>query len=153
MKTIGIILLGAVFAFSAGDPAGFRFWKSSELKMYSQTLSPKVDATKLASEKLLGSGNRSYVMVHREGTGESEIHEALADVIIVQSGEGTLVYGGEMVEGRTTAPHEIRGRALAGGMEKPLMPGDIVEMPPKVPHWVKVAPGKQITYLVVKVTQ
>lgn len=91
----------------------------------------------------------------RPETAASTQHYAqlLRNVIVVQTGEGTLVYGGEMVDGKTTAPNEIRGPRIAGGTEKPLMPGDVVEMPAKVPHWVKVAPGKQITYLVIKVTQ
>jgi len=153
MKILAIVLLGAAFAFSAGDPQGFHFWKSSDLKVYTKTLSPKMDAKKFVSERLSENGNHSYVMVHREATGDAELHETQADVIVVQTGEGTLVYGGQMKDGQTTAPHEIRGPGLSGGTEKPLMPGDIAEVPAKVPHWVKVAPGKQITYLVVKVTQ
>ena len=58
-----------------------------------------------------------------------------------------------MVDGKTSAANEIRGSGITGGAEKPLLPGDVVEIPAKVPHWVKLAPGRQITYLVVKVTQ
>jgi mannose-6-phosphate isomerase-like protein (cupin superfamily) len=153
MKLIIVALLGAVFAFPAGDPQGFFFWKSADLKAFSKSLSPKMDAKKFATQRLGENGNHFYLMVHREGTADAELHETQADVIIVQTGEGTLVYGGQMVDGKTTAPNEIRGPGISGGSEKPLLPGDVVEMPAKVPHWVKVAPGKQLTYLVVKVTQ
>src|SRR5215467_479822 len=124
MKIIAIVLLGTAFAFSAGDPQGFYFWKSGDLKAFTKTLPAKMDAKKFANQRLGDDGNHYYLMVHREGTADAELHETQADVIVVQTGEGTLVYGGE-----------------------------VVEMPAKVPHWVKVAPGKQITYLVIKVTQ
>jgi len=153
MKIIAIVLLGTAFAFSAGDPQGFYFWKSADLKAFTKTLPAKMDAKKFANQGLGDDGNHYYLMVHREGTADAELHETQADVIVVQTGEGTLVYGGQMVDGKTSAPNEIRGPGIAGGTEKPLMPGDVVEMPAKVPHWVKVAPGKQITYLVIKVTQ
>ena len=151
MRPIAVVLLGAAFAFSAGDPQGFYFWKSADLKMHTKSLSPKMDAKKFANQKLGENGNHYYLMVHREATGDAELHETQADIIVVQTGEGSLVYGGQITDGKTTAPNEIRGPGITGGMEKPLMPGDVVEMPAKVPHWVKVAPGKQITYLVVKV--
>ena len=153
MKLPILIPLAALFAFSASDPQGFYYWKSADLKMFTKTMGPKMDAKKFANQRIGENGSHYYLMVHREGTGDSELHETQADVIIVQTGEGTLVYGGQMADGKTTAPNEVRGSGITGGMEKPLAPGDVVEMPAKVPHWVKVAPGKQITYLVVKVTQ
>jgi hypothetical protein len=153
MKLPAVAILTCAFAFSAGDPQGFYFWKSADLKMFDQSLAPKMDAKKFANQRLAENGNHYYLMVHREGTGDAELHETQADVIIMQTGEGTLVYGGEMVDGKTTAPNEVRGPGIKGGTERPLAPGDIVEVPAKLPHWVKVAPGKHITYLVVKVTQ
>ena len=153
MKLPAIALLASVFSYSAGDPQGFEYWKAADLKMFGKTLAPKIDAKKSANVRIGENGNHFYLMVHREGTGDSELHETQADIIVVQTGEGTLVYGGQMAGGKTTAPNEVRGSGISGGLEKPLAPGDVVEVPAKTPHWVKVAPGKQITYLVVKVTQ
>jgi mannose-6-phosphate isomerase-like protein (cupin superfamily) len=47
----------------------------------------------------------------------------------------------------------MRAASIKGGMEKPLAAGDIVTIPAKLPHQVKLAPGKEFTYFVVKVTQ
>ena len=55
--------------------------------------------------------------------------------------------------GKTTAAHEMRGSSVEGGVERKLAPGDVVSIPAKLPHWVKVAPGKDIGYFIVKVTQ
>jgi mannose-6-phosphate isomerase-like protein (cupin superfamily) len=71
--------------------------------------------------------------------------------MIVESGEATLVVGGTMVEPKTVKPHEVRGSSIAGGAIKQLTPGDVVHIPAKVPHQLKIATGKTFTYLVIKV--
>jgi mannose-6-phosphate isomerase-like protein (cupin superfamily) len=58
-----------------------------------------------------------------------------------------------VVDGKTTAPNEIRGASISGGTEIKLSAGDIVTIPAKTPHQMKVDPGKQVTYFVAKVTQ
>ena len=90
---------------------------------------------------------------HRNGPGEAEYHATQADVFFVQSGEGTLTYGGNLVGGRTTAPNEMRAPSIGGGMDKRIAAGDVVTIPAKVAHQLKVDTGKEITYFVVKVTQ
>ncbi len=146
-------LLFAGLASPAGDPPGFLFWKSADLKMYSKSLKPKMNETKVATQSLGAHGNYSFLIAHREGPGEAELHEKQADIFFVQTGEATLVYGGDMEGGKTTAPNEMRAPGIKGGMEKKLGPGDVVTIPAKVPHQVKPDPGKEFTYFVVKVTQ
>ena len=60
-------------------------------------------------------------------------------------------YGGEMVGGRTTQPHEIRGPSIKGGKEQKLGAGDVVHIAAGVPHQTLVAAGKQFTYFLIKV--
>jgi mannose-6-phosphate isomerase-like protein (cupin superfamily) len=146
-------LLFTGWASPAGDPPGFLFWKSTELKMQSKTLRPKINEMKIATQSLGGHGNYSFLLAHREGSGEAELHEKQADIFFVQTGEATLVYGGEMESAKTTAPNEMRAPSIKGGMEKKLAPGDVVTIPVKIPHQLKLDPGKEITYFVVKVTQ
>jgi mannose-6-phosphate isomerase-like protein (cupin superfamily) len=153
MKLLAAALLTAAFALSAGDPAGFYIWKSAELKGYRQSLAPKMTDKKLASQVIASQGNYAFQMAHREGSGEGEYHEKQADIFFVQSGEATLVYGGELIDGKTTAPGEMRAPSIRGGMEKKIAAGDVVTIPVKVAHQMKLDPGKEITYFVVKVTQ
>jgi mannose-6-phosphate isomerase-like protein (cupin superfamily) len=153
MKLMAAMLLSAAFAVSAGDPAGFYIWKSAELKGYAKSLAPKMSDKKVASQVIASNGNYAFQMAHREGSGEGEFHEKQADVFFVQSGEATLIYGGELVDGKTTAPGEIRSASIRGGVEKKVAAGDVVTIPPKVPHQMKLDPGKEITYFVVKITQ
>jgi mannose-6-phosphate isomerase-like protein (cupin superfamily) len=78
---------------------------------------------------------------------------ALADIFFVQSGEATLVVGGELVDGKTTAPDEMRAASIKGGTEKKLAAGDVATIPAKVAHQVKLDADKAFTYFIVKVTQ
>jgi mannose-6-phosphate isomerase-like protein (cupin superfamily) len=153
MKPLALALLLAGFALPAGDPPGFYLWKSAELKGLAKTLAPKISDKKVATEALASHGNYSFMVAHREGSGEAEYHATQADIFVVQSGEATLVVGGELVDGKTTAPNEMRAAAIKGGSEKKLAAGDAVTIPAKVAHQVKLDAGKQFTYFVVKVTQ
>jgi mannose-6-phosphate isomerase-like protein (cupin superfamily) len=153
MKLIPIALLFAGFALPAGDPQGFTMWKATELKGFSKSLSAKMDSQKLASQVLTNFGNYTFQIAHREANGVAEFHATQADIFFVQSGQATLIVGGEVVDGKTTAPNEIRGPSIKNGVEKKLAAGDVVSIPVKTPHQLMVAPGKEFTYFVVKVTQ
>jgi len=153
MKLIVTALLVAGFAPPAGDPAGFHIWKAAELKAFATTLASKMGASKTASQQLTSFGNYSFMVAHREGSGEAEYHETQADIFVVESGEAMLTYGGSVVGGKTTAPNEIRGASISGGVETKLSAGDIVTIPAKTAHQLKLEPGKEFTYFVVKVTQ
>ena len=153
MKTIVLALLIAGFAWPAGDPAGYHFWSSTELKGFSKTLGPKVAGATPATQALYNFGNYSFSIAMRKATGQSEFHETQADIMFIQSGEATLVYGGEMVDGKTSAPNEIRGIGIRGGSERKLAAGDVVTIPAKTAHMMKLDPGKELLYMFVKVNQ
>ena len=146
-------MLLAGFAMPAGDPPGFFLWKSAELKGFSKTLAPKMNEKKVATQTVANYGNYSFMVAHREGSGEAEYHATQADIFFVQSGEATLIVGGELVDGKTTAPDEMRAASIKGGTEKKLAAGDVATIPAKVAHQVKLDPGKAFTYFIVKVTQ
>jgi len=148
-----MLLIAAAMAFPAGDPAGFHIWRATDIGAKGKELSKKLDANKVASEVLTTVGNRVFMVAHREGSGQAEWHEKQADVIMISSGAVTMVYGGEVVDGKTTAPGEIRGPSIKGGTEAVLGPGDVLHIPAKVPHLMKLAPGKTVTYFVVKVVE
>ena len=148
---LAIFLAGAAI-LAAADPAGFAQWKGSELKSYEKKLAPKVDQHKIASESLGNFGNHNMSIIHREGSGQAELHEKQADLFIVQSGEATLVVGGAVVDPKITEPNEVRGPSIKDGVSKRLGPGDVVHIPPKTPHQLMLDPGKQVTYAVMKVT-
>jgi len=153
-----LVLRGAVLLLSVGlatvraaDTAVVTTWSANELKGLEKKLAPKMDQRKVATEILGRYPNSLAMIAHREADGEAEVHETMADFFVVQSGEATLVYGGEVSGGHTTQPHEIRAPSIKGGQQQAVSAGDVVHIPAGVPHQLLVKSGKQITYFVVKV--
>lgn len=151
MRTIAMVLMMAAAAVAADAPKGFEHWKSGDLQGFEKKLSPKMNAQKVAIQSLGSHGNHSFLVAHREGNGEAELHETQNDVMVIESGEATMVVGGSVVDPKTTAPHEIRGPSIKGGEKVALAAGDVLHIPIKTPHQMLVPSGKQITYFVVKI--
>jgi mannose-6-phosphate isomerase-like protein (cupin superfamily) len=148
---LAVFALAAVPLLARADVPGFVIWSGAELKGYGKKLAPKMNEKKVASERLALFGNHLAMIAHREADGEAELHETQADIFVVQVGAATLVVGGEMVDGKTTGPGEVRGPSIKGGERKPLGPGDVVHIPAKIPHQLLVPAGKEFTYFVIKV--
>jgi mannose-6-phosphate isomerase-like protein (cupin superfamily) len=143
----------ALAAFVAQGPGQVHVWKSGDITAKGSALGQKLDPQKSASEIVAKDGNRTFMVAHREGSGLAEWHETQADVMMISAGEVTMVYGGTIVDARTTAPGEKRGASITGGTEVKLGPGDVLHIPAQVPHQMKLDPGKQVTYFVTKVVQ
>ena len=151
MKQVVLCLAAGAAALWAADPAGFGYWPVSTLQNVEKTLAAKTNPkTKAAVEQLGKFGNHSFMVVHREGSGEAEVHEKQTDLMVVQSGQATMAIGGQLKEAKNTGPGEIRGVSIEGGRELKLSPGDVLNIPPLTPHQVIIGPGGQITYLTVK---
>jgi len=148
---VPVIALFTVLA--QGSPSQVRVWKSGDIDTRGAALAKKLDAQKVASEVIATDGNRTFMVAHREGSGLAEVHDKQADIIVISRGEVTMVYGGTVVDGKTTAPGETRGPSIKGGTEVKLGPGDILHIPAKVAHQMKLAPGAQVTYFVAKVVE
>jgi len=135
------------------QPGTVRVWKSADIDSKGAALAKTLDAQKVASEVIATDGNRKFMVAHREGSGLAEIHDTEADIMVISKGQVTMVYGGTIVDGKTTAPGETRGSAIKGGTEVKLGPGDVLHIPAKVPHQMKLDPDSQVTYFVTKVVQ
>ena len=151
MRPFALLFCLAATAVPAGRPKGFEHWTGAEFQAFRQKLALKINAQKIATESLGSYGDHSFLVAHREGSGEAELHETQNDVMVIESGEATLVVGGTVVDPRTTAPHEIRGPSIRGGEKVPVAAGDVLHVPVKVPHQMLVDAGKQVTYFVVKI--
>jgi mannose-6-phosphate isomerase-like protein (cupin superfamily) len=148
----GIVLIFASTTWlHAADPWGFGLWKAATIKNSDKELSSKIDDQKFAWLSLATYENHLMGISHREGDGSAELHETQVDILIVESGEATLIVGGAMVAPKTVKPHEVRGTSINGGETKQLAVGDVVHIPANVPHQLKIASGTRFNYLVIKV--
>jgi ribosomal protein L16 Arg81 hydroxylase len=71
---------------------------------------------------------------------------------MIRSGEGTVLVGGKIVEGKSSGPDEIRGKSIDGATKYPIAAGDILYIPANTVHQFLVEPGKSFTAMVVKIT-
>ena len=92
------------------------------------------------------------ITVH-DKSGIAETHESTADIMVIQSGEATLIYGGEIVDPKRPSPHEVRGPSIRNGTSVHVAAGDVIHFAAGVPHQWLVDPGKQITYLVIHIEE
>lgn len=139
---------------SAQDqPATTTYWSAPELKGLAKELSPKAKASDrhIATKGLLRTRTHTASVIHREATDAAEQHEGVSDFWIVESGEGTLAVGGEIVDRRELVAGEYRGPSIRGGEKFKLAPGDHVNIPPNTPHQMLLESGQAITYTIVKV--
>jgi len=152
MKSLLTVVLLAGFAASAADTPGFTIWKSAQIKGFTKELAPKVK-NGIISETIANFGNYNFMRVYRDSSGQAEVHDTMNDIFVVEAGEATLVTGGTVVDAKSTAAHETRGASIKGGTETKVAPGDLMTIPAKLPHQMKLSAGQTITYMAIKVVQ
>jgi mannose-6-phosphate isomerase-like protein (cupin superfamily) len=132
---------------------GFGMWKLSDFKEHEKVLDSKIGPDHSARETLGNYGNHKIRFIHRVGTGAPEFHTYFVDLWIVESGHGTLVVGGTLVDPKPLTGNEaaargdMTGTSIEGGERHDVSPGDVIHIPPKTPHQILVNQGEEITYL------
>lgn len=155
MKLLFLLLLtlyAATPALAQSKP-DIVYWPASTLSDYSATLKGRQTAkqTTSASEILSDLGNHKFEILRRDGSGAGELHQNWTDIFVVQGGEATILYGGSIEEAQDTGNGEIRGPRVVGGKSQKVAAGDVLVMPPGIPHQTVVEPGKLFFVLIVKV--
>jgi mannose-6-phosphate isomerase-like protein (cupin superfamily) len=96
----------------------------------------------------IGKYNVGVALIHQPVTGDAPpanagSHDGITEVYIVLTGSATLTTGGAIINGRhsdnalPTGPG--LGGAMQGGVSRHVGPGDVIIIPPGVPHlWAKV---------------
>lgn len=105
-------------------------------------LTPRAAMVSRGADHLVAGGRR-------DAPGDAEQHEKAYDIVYVTEGEATYVTGGTLKNSKQTGPGEMLGGTIEGGESRQLKKGDVIVVPPGVPHWWKDTKG--VTYLIVKV--
>ena len=106
---------------------------------------------KASTEYIADLGNYKFEILRRDASGGGETHQNWADVFVVQDGEATIVYGGTLENPTDAGNGETRGTRHIGGKSQRVSAGDVLVIPPGVPHQTIVEPGKLFFTLIVKV--
>ena len=153
MKSIAICFLLAGASVMVADAPTFSLWTPDNVKQVGKDLAAKLNAQGLASQRLADMGNYNFALALRKQSGAVEIHQKMADIFVVESGEADLVTGGTVVGQSAAGPNELRGTAIEGGAEHHLTAGDVLTIPAGMPHQMKVPAGKEVLYMAIKVVQ
>ena len=116
-------------------------------------MAPESEAKSIAGKTLGSYGNHSASLWRRAKSGQAELHKTRTDLLIVEQGSATLVFGGTIPDPRTTAPNEIRGTSIQGGESKKIEPGDIIRIPPGTPHQFVLDKGQSVAYFALKISR
>ena len=99
------------------------------------------------------TGAHRFRLILRDADGNPEEHEEVEDVVFIQSGVGTLLVGGEIINRRGGSSGTYGGDGIAGGSRYPIGPGDVIRIPSKTPHSFLTPDGEHITYVLAKVPE
>jgi len=129
---------------------GFIFWSSSELQQRNAELGRAIRADGSARETLADyvtpARSHRFRFIRRDRDGRPEQHDAIEDYVFIQSGNGTILVGGEML-GRVGD----LGDEIVGATSYPVGTGDVLRIPAGVPHAYLVGDEGHITYVLVRV--
>jgi mannose-6-phosphate isomerase-like protein (cupin superfamily) len=101
-----------------------------------------LEARQVINKRVLEGGAYSInIRIVKEGDAPL-VHASSADVWVMMEGSATAITGGELVDGKKRPNvDDEAGSAIRGGKEQPLKPGDVLYVPPGVPHGFKDVKG------------
>lgn len=92
----------------------------------------------IATKRMLEGGIFSINVRHIQGAETALQHGRISEVWVIREGSGIVSTGGELVDRRAgSAPGEYSGSAIRGGHERLIQAGDVIFVPPGVPHGIK----------------
>ena len=141
-----LLLAPIVAAMLAAGPV--EIWNGGELRQASGSLASETQ-TKTMAGKTFGAAS----LWRRAKSGEAELHKTKTDLMVIEEGSATLVFGGTIPDAHTTQPNEIRGTSIKGGESRKLEAGDIIRIPPNTPHQFVLEKGQSISYFALKLTR
>jgi len=156
MTRVKITLSAVAFALialpsSAWAQGAVGVWRQDELDRRDAALATSIGQDGSSRETLADYGDHRFRYLRRDSDGRPEQHNNIIDVVIVHSGRGTLLVGGQMVNPTGNADTgEYLGTAIEGGQRYQLGAGDVIHIPNGLPHSFLVPQGEHFTYVLVK---
>ena len=140
---LAIMLIGTVALFgqqaaptAPKDKAAY--WPTKDL----QDVWKDLEAKQVINKRVLEGGTYSInIRIVKEGDAPL-VHSKSYDLWITQAGTATAITGGELVNGKKRPNvDDMSGDSIRGGIEQPLRTGDMLYVPPGVPHGFKNVKG------------
>jgi len=147
--SVCLALVTVRVSVSAADSDKPMFWSAAQNMDFDKKAIAKLnDERHLGTERLMDSAFVAF----RNGSGEAELHLKQADLLLIRSGSGTVLIGGEMIEGKSTGPDEVRGKSITGGTRYRVAAGDTLYIPANTVHQFLMESCQSFTVMVIKIT-
>jgi mannose-6-phosphate isomerase-like protein (cupin superfamily) len=147
MRAFGIAAIAAMALWSVGAfgqaagggapvPAKDKatYFQNSDL----QNIWKDLEAKQALNKRVLEGGAYSINIRIVKPTDPPLLHANSLDIWLVSAGSATAVTGGKLLNVKKRPNNDdAEGSAIQGGTEQPLKPGDVLYVPPGVPHGFK----------------
>jgi mannose-6-phosphate isomerase-like protein (cupin superfamily) len=101
-----------------------------------------LEARQILNNRVLEGGSHSINIRIVKPTDEPLVHANSLDIWLVSAGSATAVTGGQLLDMKKRPnSDDIAGTSIKDGVEQPLKPGDVLYVPPGVPHGFKDIQG------------
>lgn len=135
------------------QPGEYAFWSAMVVDEVADRLEASLGDKALVWETVGNYDGHSVYLVLRGKTGTAEIHETESDVQISVRGRATSVIGGQLLNPEHLPRKQIRGSSIQDGLERALAPGDIMHIPPGLPHQLLIDASVPYMYLLIKIDE
>ena len=100
------------------------------------------EARQVINKRVAEGGSHSINIRIVLPTNAPLVHALSADTWVVMEGSATAITGGQLLDAKRNAnSDDMSGSSIKGGVEQPLKAGDILYVPPGVPHGFKDIKG------------
>jgi mannose-6-phosphate isomerase-like protein (cupin superfamily) len=107
-----------------------------------QNIWKDLEARQVLNKRVLEGGSHSINIRIVRPTDEPLVHLKSLDIWLVTAGSATAVTGGELLDMKKRPNgDDTGGTSIKGGVEQPLKAGDVLYVPPGVPHGFKDIQG------------
>lgn len=132
---------------------GFVLWDSPRVEASADRLEKELGDKALVWETIGNYEGHSIYLVLRGVTSQAEVHETESDVQISMRGKATSVVGGKLVNPESLPRKQQRAKSISGGQKQQLSSGDIMHIPPGVPHQLLIDPEDPYMYILIKIDE
>ena len=148
MRIAGIVAVAAMAVWGgiaygqapAPSPATDKatYFANSDL----QTIWKDLEARQVLNKRVLEGGAYSINIRIVKPTDPPLMHAKSLDIWLASAGSATAVTGGQLLEVKKRPnSDDAAGTSIKGGVEQPLKAGDVLYVPPGVPHGFKDIQG------------
>ena len=116
------------------EPEDYVRWDSAYIQSVADRLETELGDKAMVWETIGNYDGHSLYLVLRGKTGFAEVHDTESDVQIGVRGTAVSVIGGQLVDGESLPRKQQRGKSIDGGERRDTAPGDLIHIPPGIPH-------------------